>query len=392
MSNFGIAALETAEPITAGEAAQLEGDARSQSLVRHFVQRKRAEREANRILDAEERGGAGAASWAPVAMSAVSSTPIEPTVGSRSDGVRVFYKGALNIVFGESEGGKTWLCLHQVAELINAGKKVVMLDYEDGPQAAKIRLMALGVPAPLINNPNFFVYINPQAPLDDEAFKELKETLASAEMVLIDAFSEAAALEGVDDYRAVAVAGWYTRFPRRIAALGPAVVLIDHVNKSADTQKQQSGSQHKKAGVDGVSLKVSPIAQFAEGKGGASMVYVSKDRHSGVKKHAVRSEKGESMRFAVLKCDDFGTWKLDPASEPVDAESKAAAKDHMLREVVDAVLADKSVPRKRGSDWQVAAGVMREEVRTRFGSCDNTDIDEAYAAVKKAQKDAAETC
>ncbi|KQY60231.1 hypothetical protein ASD11_12240 [Aeromicrobium sp. Root495] len=317
-------------------------------------------------------------------MKAVSCDPIVPTVGHRSDGAQIFYRGALNTVFGESEGGKTWFCLHQAAQIIISGKRVVMLDYEDGAQGAKVRLMQLGVPEAFINNPNLFTYLNPQAVFDDDVFESLAETFQNAEMVLIDAFSEAAALEGVDDYRSVSVAGWYTRFPRRIAALGPAVVLIDHVNKAADAKGQQTGSQHKKAGVDGISLRVSPIQQFAEGHGGASIVHIGKDRHSGVKKNAVRGEKNEPMRFAILKADEYGNWTLDPAAEPVDADSKAAAKDYILRGHVATVMADPAAERTRSGT--VKKESMRKAVRALYGSCDNGDIDRAYDEVLASRK------
>lgn len=331
MSAMGLEVLEEVEPLAVHEVNAYDLDQR----VAYATERELIRREAHRRADASEHAAAPNA-WLPVEMSLVSSTPLAPCVGWRSDEAPLFYKGMLNVIFGDSEGGKTWLGVFVAAQLLARGKRVVIMDYEDGAVGMKVRLMKLGVAESVINDPALFVYINPQGCLDDQAFEGLREVFASAEMVMIDAFSEAAATEGVDDYRAIDVAGWYTRVPRRIAGLGPAVVLIDHVNKSADNKSQQTGSQHKKSGVDGVSVKVTAVTAFAEGHGGSSMVHVGKDRHSGVKVNSLRGTESEPMRFAVFACDSVGNWSLDIPAEVLATEELEFAREYQLEAAVGA--------------------------------------------------------
>ncbi|QIP41098.1 hypothetical protein G9444_3854 [Rhodococcus erythropolis] len=56
--------------------------------------------------------------------------PPKPMVLRRSDGKYVFYDGQVNWVFGDPEGGKTWVCLACASEALNAGKNVIVIDLD----------------------------------------------------------------------------------------------------------------------------------------------------------------------------------------------------------------------------------------------------------------------
>lgn len=71
--------------------------------------------------------------------------PVKPTLGPRSDGVRLLYRGKMHSLVGESEAGKTWLALLWCALEILAGHDVLFIDCEDGPEGITERLLDLGM-------------------------------------------------------------------------------------------------------------------------------------------------------------------------------------------------------------------------------------------------------
>ena len=69
----------------------------------------------------------------------------EPEFLAREDGHRLFYKGKINAILGESESGKSWLALQAVAQALQIQKSVMYLDFEDSAKGILSRLRALGM-------------------------------------------------------------------------------------------------------------------------------------------------------------------------------------------------------------------------------------------------------
>lgn len=69
----------------------------------------------------------------------------EPEFLAREDGHRLFYKGKINAILGESESGKSWLALQAVAQALQIKKSVMYLDFEDSAKGILSRLRALGM-------------------------------------------------------------------------------------------------------------------------------------------------------------------------------------------------------------------------------------------------------
>jgi len=297
------------------------------------VERKRVSQEANRQF-AEE--AADLSSWDPIDLTAaLDAGPVMPDVGKRSDEAGVFYSGKLNVVFGESEGGKTWLALHvaqQVMEDDESPGEVVFLDYEDDERSVTQRLLTIGVERQTILRS--FHYLAPEGPFTDAAFEQCRARFARARLVVIDATTEALAAGGLDSNSDTDIAAFYNRYPKRIAALGPAVVVIDHVTKSVEGRGQQIGSQMKKAGVDGVSYGVEPIEPFTKGQRGASMVVIGKDKQGGIREHGVFGGEGKPARFGLFTMTEFGTTRLAETKAAESKESTAVKKHAELTEAI----------------------------------------------------------
>ena len=90
--------------------------------------------------------------WAPIDLAAIATeiiagtrTPTLPTIMPVIGGLPLFYgDGRINQLFGESGGGKTWVALATVADVIRGGQRALIVDYEDHAAGITERLVLLG--------------------------------------------------------------------------------------------------------------------------------------------------------------------------------------------------------------------------------------------------------
>lgn len=227
-------------------------------------------------------------SWSPVDLEPVLAgehLDPPPTMLHRTDGISLFYEGAIHTISGESESGKTWLTLLAALQLIEEGRDVVFLDFEDRADRVIGRLLALG--GTLTQIRAHFAYIRPDRPLDDEGRTQLAPHLTGVALVILDGVTEAMTTHGFDLNSNADSALFQALLPRWIADHGPAVVMIDHVVKDKEKQDRFAlGAQHKLAGIDGVAYIVKMLQPFSRGKRGLARVEIAKDRPGHVREHA----------------------------------------------------------------------------------------------------------
>lgn len=235
--------------------------------------------------------------WQPLDLSAVLSgtwTPPEPSVGRRSDGVGLLYPGKVHTGSGETESLKTWLALSVAVDELVAGNDVVYVDFEDDEGGIVGRLLALQVSAKVISER--FHYLRPTEALGagvhlDDLTAAVQDT--SATLAVVDGITEAMTLHGLNmlDNRDVATFGRI--LPRRVAAMGPAVLCLDHVVKSTDNRGRYAlGAVHKLNGLDGAALVLENRTAGGIGRTGRSTVRIAKDRPGQLRKHALPSSGG----------------------------------------------------------------------------------------------------
>ncbi len=275
----------------------------------------------NRVLEHLEHGLSTASttattssSWKPVDLAGIlagDSPKQPPTMLHRTDGQALLYPGKVNAFNAESETAKTWLALWAAAEEIDNGNHVVFIDFEDRPETAVERLLLFTLEPHQIAS--HFHYVRPDDPLDIAAHLALDELLADtrASLAIIDGITEAMSMNGLSLLDNEDIARFYALLPRRIAATGAGVINIDHLPKDTSNRKGGIGGQHKRAGVDGVILKLEPVKPFGRGLHGVARLVVDKDRPGHVRSASV----GGSFA-GELHLDSTGGWAVLTVEAP----------------------------------------------------------------------------
>lgn len=211
----------------------------------------------------------------------------EPTMLVRDDGACLLYPGRIHGLAGEPESGKTWLALHACAEQMGCGRHVVYIDFEDTPAGVVGRLRALDVDAATIMAR--FHYVRPVEPLGPEGRHALAQLLSrtTPSLVVLDGLTEALTLHGLALESNRDVATFLELVPRFIARQGPAVVIIDHVEKDSERRGRWAiGAQHKLAGLDGVSYGLEVVKPVVRDGEGLVRLVVHKDRPGQIRRVA----------------------------------------------------------------------------------------------------------
>jgi len=107
-----------------------------------------------------------ASSWAPVPLGPVLDGTHDnpaPQLLARVDGLALLYPGRVHTLSGEPEACKGWIALAATAQAIDAGERVVYIDFEDTPASVVGRLLALGMKPEILAMR--FDYVRPEEPL-----------------------------------------------------------------------------------------------------------------------------------------------------------------------------------------------------------------------------------
>lgn len=244
----------------------------------------------------------------------------EAEIGHRTDGAKLFYRSAVNVLVGAPESGKTLLALATIAdELFNGGTAVVIDVDHNGPEATASRLRSFGVPEATLVDPARFRYASPG---DSAEALELVAEVArwQPDVVLFDSVGEVMAMFGASSN----VDTEYTAVHRQaflpLATAGACVILIDHLPKSNHTAEYgAAGTTAKKRTIDGALYRVTLKTQFVPGQGGRATMSLLKDRHGSVRRRSISSGRGETVAATFyLHAGEATRWTFDP---PKDGET-----------------------------------------------------------------------
>ena len=181
------------------------------------------------------------ASWAPVDLGPIldgTHRTVEPTLLPRTDGICLVYPGLTHSFHGESESGKSLVCQIESVRLLNAGHRVLFVDFESDAASVAGRLLEFGASRESVRDR--FVYLRPEV-RPDSSVRELSAWLdVLAEpfaLAVVDGVTDSLGIFGYSTKDNDDVTRWARALPRRIAdRTGAAVVLVDHVTKDADSR------------------------------------------------------------------------------------------------------------------------------------------------------------
>lgn len=270
--------------------------------------------------------------------------PQRPTLLRRQDGPSLLYPGRVHWLSGEPESGKSWLALMATSEALAAQQHVTYFDFEDGPGPTVTRLLALG--AGLSNLASRFHYFNPDSALSFLTRETLREGIAASSLVVIDACTEALALQGLSSKDDVDIANWLSLLPRWAAQLGACVLVLDHVNKDRESRgRWPTGSQHKLAGVDGAAFAVERMRDDLETVRLRTRIYLTKDRHGEVRARSQTVKNRNWVGDLVIDVGEEG-WRVTlsgPVARPAEVAGVTRNGTSFSEQVV-AVLAEEGAP------------------------------------------------
>lgn len=242
--------------------------------------------------------------WEPIDMVPYLTNQVvepEPTVFPRSDGACLMYPGRVNLLYGASESAKSLLALWVAEQEMSASGRVVYVDFEDMPDLLTARARALGISEDDLENN--FAYISADEPLQalevdawghakpsevgernqriwDEVLRKFDPTL-----VVLDGTTDMYTLHGLDPNILKGGAATVGSWMKSLLNNGRrTVIIIDHTNKHPNKGDDPTGSQHKKAVIQGTQIHVWKVSQPGLGAVGELQLLIHKDRPGKVRR------------------------------------------------------------------------------------------------------------
>lgn len=266
-----------------------------------------------------------ASSWTPIDIGPTLEGLLDGTVqpprhdvGPIEGGGYLLTSGAVSAIFGGPASGKTWTALRIVADVITQGERAMFIDLEDHAQGVLSRLLQLGVASEeLILR---FDYISPAVALTELDRAALLEVIEAARptLVVIDSTGEALAGDGLNGNDDTDVARWFARLPKAIAALGPAVLTLDHTPKNGPEsgKRYAIGSQRKLASLDGAGYRQDMATPFSKDRPGHATLTATKDR---------QGEYVDGQRVAELHVTPFPGPEVAPGLNRLHVSLRATS-------------------------------------------------------------------
>lgn len=245
----------------------------------------------------------------------------------------LIYKAAVNGFHGDSGIGKSWLALYALAERIQDGDSVMLIDLEDGASSILARLRLLGITADQIAAQ--LHYVRPTDPYGPDEVAYLCDLVALNDVTVcvIDSLGESFGLDGVNENNDNEVGPWLRAVARPLADAGAAVILVDHVTKTNEKPLHASGSKRKRAAITGASYFIGAKKPFSKEDGGRLTITCAKDRHG-----TYRS--GDAVAHLDMTYLADRTVRVElVAAAPAELASNDAPSVLAARRVVDALRA-----------------------------------------------------
>lgn len=264
-------------------------------------------------LEDEGKAHGGWARWVDIRAALEGSVPV-PEVFERTDGRATFYRGQVNALVGESEGGKSLIAQASAVAEIEAGGHVVYLDHESDAVSVVSRLVSLGA------SPDHLEarlhYMNPEGVLsgeEAEVFLEYLDNLGPA-LIVVDGLTAAMESQGLNLNDNKDAAAIFRTYLNPMCGCAAAVVVIHHVTKANDSRGTYGlGAVTLKNLVGGAQygVETDEESRHAPGRFGTSRLVIHKDRAGGVRMFAT------GKRWATFSTESAPTGEDDAHGRPL---------------------------------------------------------------------------
>jgi hypothetical protein len=227
--------------------------------------------------------------WEPADLrAAINADPVQGRWLRRSDGVALLYAGKTHWIFGETEALKSWVSYVAGTEVIRAGGRLLILDFEDQASTFAERINALGIDVDDFADTDHVRFLSPPGPLMPHRLTPYLEW--SPDLVIADGVTAALELEGLSPRDGTDIAQWQRTVLGSFARVGAAVVALDHVTKSSEGRgRYPIESVHKLNGVTGAAYMAEGLRPLSrsvhEPVEGLVRLSIAKDRPGGVRAH-----------------------------------------------------------------------------------------------------------
>jgi hypothetical protein len=299
-----------------------------------------------------------------------------PEFLSRNDGHRLFYRGKINALLGESESGKTWVALLAVKQALQIQQKVIYLDFEDSGKGILARLRSFGIADEQFAN---FTYANPDQNLTLDERIDLVEALQEIvpELIIVDGVNAAMTLLNLELTSNRDATFFSQQLLKPLALSGACVVTIDHVPKSKDNRGNYAiGAQAKRADINGCAIAVEVTLPFGRGMNGELSLKVTKDRPGAVREN---SKEAKFAGTVMLKSTHDGQVTMSIQS-PQMGEMNKLRPTHLM-EAVSKTLEAASMPLSKSAVIKEVKG-KTEWVLTAIQIL----IDEKFVAIENGSR------
>ena len=300
-----------------------------------------------------------------------------PLFLARNDGHRLFYKGKINALLGESESGKTWVALYAVQQALQVAEKVIYLDFEDSGKGILMRLRALGLEDHHFAN---FTYANPDQNLTLDERIDLVDALLEIQpdLIIVDGVNAAMTLLNLDLTSNRDATFFSQQLLKPLALSGACTVTIDHVTKSKESRGNYAiGAQAKRADINGAAIMVEVVLPFGRGMSGELTLKVTKDRPGHVRAISKEAKFAGTVQLKSSADGSVAMTILAPLGE------RDRLRPTHLMEAVSKVLEGANTPLSKNAVEKEIKG-KAEWVRV---AC-QVLIDEKYVAIEHGNRNA----
>ena len=301
----------------------------------------------------------------------------EPEFLARNDGHRLFYRGKINALLGESESGKTWVALHAVAQSLHLQEKVIYLDFEDSGKGILSRLRSLGMEDRHFDN---FTYANPDQNLTLDERIDLIDALMEIvpELIVVDGVNAAMTLLNLELTSNRDATFFSQQLLKPLALSGACVITIDHVTKSKESRGNYAiGAQAKRADINGAAIMCEVVLPFGRGMSGELTLKVTKDRPG-----HVRANSKEAKFAGTVQLKSSATGSVEMTILAPNGERNRLRPTHLMEAVSKVLEAAQGALSKNAIEKDVKG--KAEWVRV---AC-QVLIDEKYIGIENGARNA----